>query len=208
MPAESSAGPVESNPFATRFVKPGAVEFDFDGTDTLSTVTSRLAAQRWRGAIVGPHGSGKSTLLAALIPQIEAAGKTALVHRLHDRQRSLQPWPDCRSIAPGETLVVVDGYEQLSRWSRWRLQRLCRQCRLGLLVTSHQPNELPLLVRTNPTPLLAARLAAQWLGQELSPVWQAACAASFAGRAGNVREVAFDLYDFYELQRRPNLPRI
>ena len=49
----------------------------------------QLAAQDWRGAIVGPHGSGKSTLLESLKPALAAAGLPCHAIALHDGQRRL-----------------------------------------------------------------------------------------------------------------------
>src|ERR1700752_1716028 len=78
-----------TNPFATRWVRPGAVPYHFtDGTNAPGLIAS-LKANHWRGAIIGPHGSGKSTLLATLVPLIKAAGRHVRAISLHDRQRAL-----------------------------------------------------------------------------------------------------------------------
>jgi hypothetical protein len=55
-----------SNPFATRFTRPGAIEFIFPAGESLATLVARLRACDWRGQITGPHGSGKAPLRAAL----------------------------------------------------------------------------------------------------------------------------------------------
>jgi hypothetical protein len=193
---------VASNPFATRYVKPGAVEFDFAGEGSHGDLIAKLAAQQWRGAIVGPHGSGKSTLLTGLLSRLPAVGRVSLLYQLHDGQRSLSPPPDPAILRAAETIIVVDGFEQLSLWNRWRLPRLCRQYGLGLVITSHRATRLPLLFHTKPTLELATSLAAGLLGQELSPAWRDKIELSFARRRGDLRELVFDLYDFYELQRR------
>src|SRR5437016_5663581 len=78
-----------TNPFSTRFVRPGALPFRFSAGQTAASLVARLHELHWRAQIVGPHGTGKSTLLAALLPEIEAAGQQVRAIALHDGQRSL-----------------------------------------------------------------------------------------------------------------------
>ena len=66
-----------SNPFCTRFVRPGAIPYRFDTQDGESDcgeaaekLLEQLASRRF-GLIVGEHGSGKSTLLQTLIPKLD-----------------------------------------------------------------------------------------------------------------------------------------
>src|SRR5687767_3485333 len=100
-----------SNPFATRFTRPGALEFLFAGDESIGGLVSKLSANCWRGQIIGPHGSGKSTLLAALLPALETAGRRVI--QLDARGPFALP-----AALDSATIVVVDGYEQLSWWSR------------------------------------------------------------------------------------------
>jgi hypothetical protein len=64
-----------SNPFATRFTRPGAIDYLFASGQSVDSLVGRLRDHGWWGAILGPHGSGKSTLLAALAPELDAAGR-------------------------------------------------------------------------------------------------------------------------------------
>ena len=59
MPAPDAA---KSNPFSTRFIRPGAIEYLFAPGQTADSLIDRLRHNQWRGQIIGPHGSGKSTL--------------------------------------------------------------------------------------------------------------------------------------------------
>jgi hypothetical protein len=120
---------IGENPFCTRRVRPGAIPFLFAGDITAETLVARLRMNDWRGQIVGPHGSGKSALLATLIPALERAGQQVLLIELHDAERSLSRefWHGPQLAAA--TLLIVDGYEQLGRWSRFRLKRFCRRAR-------------------------------------------------------------------------------
>jgi hypothetical protein len=140
--------PPPSNPFATRFVRPGAIPFLFPPAIDAERLVARLAELNWRGAIVGPHGSGKSTLLESLRPELSRAGRRVVHFALHDGERSLPPTPRESRSWNKNTVVIVDGYEQLSVWNRWRLERRQRRIGCGLLVTSHGPTRLPELYRS------------------------------------------------------------
>ena len=73
-----------SNPFSTRFVRPGAVPYLFAPGQSADGLVRRLAGFGWRGQIIGPHGSGKSTLLAALAEPLARAGRRSWTVCLHD----------------------------------------------------------------------------------------------------------------------------
>ena len=78
-----------SNPFATRFTRPGAIGYLFPlGNSAVGTV-DLLRNNNWWGEIVGPHGSGKSSLLAELLPLLEATGRRVNVYSLHQGDRTL-----------------------------------------------------------------------------------------------------------------------
>src|SRR3954447_1962848 len=102
------------NPFATCWTRPGALSFHFNNGEGIAQLVKKLAAQKWNGAIIGPHGSGKSTLLEALKPAIVATGRSIQAISLHDGQRRLpytffKTWPsNSKSI-----IIIIDGYEQL-----------------------------------------------------------------------------------------------
>ncbi len=136
------------NPFSTRHTRPGAIPFCFPPQVSGEQLVDRLRDCGWQGQIVGTHGSGKSTLLAALIPIIERAGKRTLLVELHDGQRRLPVDLGQAVKRPEETVVIVDGYEQLGHWSRHRLKQFCRSRGAGLVVTAHAGMGLPELYRT------------------------------------------------------------
>jgi energy-coupling factor transporter ATP-binding protein EcfA2 len=196
-----------SNPFSTRFVRPGAVPFLFPPGLGAPGLVRALAARGWRGAILGPHGSGKSTLLAALLPALREAGKEPLPVALHDGQRTLpaEAWRDLlRPTPPGSRIAIIDGYEQLGLWQRWRLRRLCRRRGHGLLATAPTPVGLPVLLRLGVTPETAGRIVERLLGgaPEAAPgPGPADLAARLQRQGGNFREVLFELYDEWERQR-------
>jgi hypothetical protein len=198
------------NPFSTRCVRPGALPFLFPPGAGLGDLVERLRAGGWWGQIIGPHGSGKSTLLAALVPELRRLGRLPYPVTLHDGTRRL-PAEAERAIfsprLPDTIVVVIDGYEQLSRWNRWRLKRQCRRRRFGLLITAHIPLGLPDLYHTDVTPDLVQRVVARLAPAEADrPAGPAEVTARLAARNGNLREVLFDLYDLYEQRRRQPFP--
>jgi len=195
-----------SNPFCTRFVRPGAVEYLFPAGHDMSGLLARIDECGWRGAIVGPHGSGKSTLLAALVRELDARDVRAATFTLRDRQRHMpRGWRrDLPSSA--RTVVLIDGYEQLSRLSRLWVRLAARRHGWGLIVTAHGSCGLPLLLRTQPSIELALRLVERLLPTETAPTaapWvdRPLVAESFARHGGDLRELLFDLYDLYEQRK-------
>jgi hypothetical protein len=194
---------MSENPFCTRRIRPGALPFLFPPGQNAETLVGRLRECAWQGEILGPHGTGKSALLASLIPALEHAGQRTLLVELHDRQRRLPLDPDRRRRLQPFTMLLVDGYEQLSRYRRWRLRRLCRRRGWGLLVTAHASVGLPELFRTAPTPELAGEIVRRLLAGQACPFSTDELAACFARQRGDLREMLFDLYDLYE-RRRPS----
>jgi hypothetical protein len=191
------------NPFASRHVRPGALPFLFGPGEGLAVLLERLAAQGWWGQVVGPHGSGKSTLLAALLPELERAGRRPLAARLNQENRILgeEVWQAAQ--APGPRVLVVDGLEQMSFWCRRRLKAACRRTGHGLVVSCHRGLGLPDLYRTAVTAELARRV----LDSLLTPGQRRVLddfdlGAALAARGGNLREVLFGLYDLYEERTR------
>ena len=115
-----------SNPFSTRFVRPGAIPFCFPQGEGAGTLVTRLERQGWWGQIVGPHGSGKSTLLAQLRPHLEAAGCEVVVVVRRRGERSLPPgfWVFPQETRSTSVLAVVCAF-----LLPLRLSYGCRNCR-------------------------------------------------------------------------------
>ena len=191
------------NPFNTRHVRPGVITFVFPPGDNADALVDRLRQAGWCGEIVGEHGSGKSTLLATLTPAIERAGRRVVVVALHDRQRRPPPgvWSDagldCAAV------LIVDGYEQLNRWSRLTLKRFCRRRGTGLVVTAHDSVGFPPLYQTIATASLVERIVGQLMCGREGLLTSEEVSECMSRHGGNLRETLFDLYDIYE-QRRPS----
>ena len=188
-----------SNPFATRWTRPGALDYVYPPGETPLSLITRLESCGGRGQIIGPHGTGKTSLLRSLRPHLEAAGYQL---EWHDPQTVVRA-----SRRTTNTLVVIDGYEQLSAWSRLTLRCSCWWHGCGLLVTTHRDVGLPPLVQTRPSLELAQQLAERLLegrgellgNEEFARVWNE--------KQGNMRELWFALYDRYESRCRLGSPR-
>lgn len=207
-----------SNPFATRWVRPGAVSFSFSSGMDVAQLVHQMRESDWRSAIVGPHGSGKSTLLATLIPAIEAVGVPVLLIKLADGARQLpgdsrgriQQLIRARALENNERhdfpkcILIVDGYEQLGRISRWRVSRMCRRHSCGLLITAHDDRRvggMPIIFRTQPDLTTVQFLVDRMLPAHGGAIQPADVAAAFTRHSSNVREAFFELYELFEKRR-------
>lgn len=189
------------NPFATCWTRPGALAFRFAAGQSTAQLVERLAAQNWRGAIIGPHGCGKSTLLETVKPALEAAGRRVQAVALHDGQRHL-PRAFYNGWVSAKTVLFVDGYEQLGWIERWRLARRSRLASVGLLVTSHRPLHIPTLVCLEAKCDLVQQLVADLCAEVSTLITASDVVASHDCHGSNVREIFFDLYDRHERGRR------
>jgi hypothetical protein len=191
----------EHNPFSTRFVRPGAIEYLFPHDLSAEALIDKLRGHAWQGEIVGPHGAGKSTLLATLVPHLIDAERNVVQVALHAGEKALPAPLDGWKTWTPETLVIVDGYEQLSWWSRSKLARRVKERGAGLLVTSHAPTGLPTLLQVAPRIEAAEQVVRQLVpdeqlinGDDIRQAYDAC--------GGNIRETLFRLYDLYETRTR------
>lgn len=186
-----------SNPFSTRFIRPGAIDYLFPAGVTAESLVDRLAEHKWQAAIVGPHGCGKSTLLVALASELVKRGRKVVAAVMHQGEHGLpRAFHDWRTWT-STTQVIVDGYEQLSWWSRSTLAWRIRDRGAGLLVTSHEPTSLPELIRVHPL-IENARLVVRQLVADPQMISDDEIAQAFRSTEGDIREMLFKLYDLYE----------
>ncbi|PQO38579.1 ATP-binding cassette domain-containing protein [Blastopirellula marina] len=182
------------NPFSTRFIRPGQIPFQFSAGHSANELWSAVASPGAQWAIVGPHGSGKSTLLEMLASGWQAHGLTEQRVRLTAaRKRESIPW----GTLDENSLLVIDGFEQLAWWRQRWVRYRCHQKRVRLLVTCHADCGVPILLRTEATWPLAYTLAGMLLACDATPyedqlhaIWQEA--------PGNIRDFFFRLYHWCE----------
>jgi energy-coupling factor transporter ATP-binding protein EcfA2 len=207
---------IASNPFSTRYVQPGSIFFKLrDGVAVEQLFEKLLQSPKRRAAIVGPHGSGKSSLLETMRmcvpPKFEVD-----VHRLNSEHRRFDRTTDRWLLASkrwGEqTIVMVDGFEQLGWWAQLRLMRLVQQRHSWLLVTTHYPMQLfPLLWVTKRDLEDDYYVLRQLLGGYASNEDQSNCLEEAMDRWRDVRmrhptdmrESLMEMYDWWEKKKRP-----
>lgn len=193
-----------SNPFSTRNIRPGALDFIFPPGESAASLVERLRASHWLGQIIGPHGSGKSTLLAALGPALEAAGRVVLTVQPRNQESSGgSPRVDAAGLIGRvklgpDTQLVIDGYEQLSWWTRKRSEAKCRRRGAGLLVTAHQDLGLPTLFTTQPSLDLAQQVVRRLLVEGDQTITASDVSVAWNEAGGKLRETLFKLYDVYQ----------
>src|SRR6056297_670630 len=201
-----------ANPFATRFLIPGASAYCWidrqDGTlrssdrDSLQWLLGRIERHRW-GAIQGPHGSGKSTLLVALRPALHDRFGPPGTLRFRPGQSAADYAAAVEQLArsPVDRLWLIDGWERLPRAAAWGLRCVARLRRLRLLVTlHHEAARWPVIWRTALDPQLARRLTWERLDDwpRHRPLLMASWEARWERAAGDLRESWFELFDAFE----------
>ena len=213
-----TATPLRRNPFATRWVRPGAMPYLFAPGMDAAVVVRQFQASGWHGAIVGAHGSGKSTLLATVVPVIEQMGIKVRQISLHDGERRLPTGAfdelprgavrnaadDLRQNGCPAAVLVIDGYEQLNWWARRQLQARCRRRGWGLLITVHdeaRTGNVPIVFRTATDLATVQCLVDHMLPSSDGVILADDVAAAFKAHSGNVRETLFSLYDLFEQRR-------
>lgn len=261
-----------SNPFSTRFIRPGATTYRFPTGVSAHTLADQFFRQHLgRAAIVGPHGSGKTSLLYALAPYLGSIEESHLCDgdpapeatscsdpnsnelitktnshrvfwfRLMVRSRESTPHAHVKKTPhrdslramlrsrrrwQSDTVVVIDGWEQIRwpmrGWIYWNAQR----SQTKLLVTSHHKTILPTLWDSHVRPEIAQQVIRDLLeaaqantGSQTHPLptshpesdsaqqfrdWvtqvcdPAQLERAIAENHGSLREVLFGLYDSYE----------
>lgn len=172
------------NPFASDRVE--RLRFRLPDGLTWDELLQRLAALRFRAALVGPHGRGKTTLLEELAPRLTARGFRVRTVTLRQDERRVD-WKRLRSLGPDD-ILFLDGAELLGRLGWLRVRLSCRRAG-GLIVTSHLPGLLPTLLECKTTPELLAGLVRELTGEQLET------GELFAQHGGNVRMAFWEMYD-------------
>lgn len=175
------------NPFAVQRVL--GIRYRLPSGLTWEDLLGRLAALRWRAAIVGPHGHGKTTLLEDLAPRIADRGfrvRTVSLREAHPRLDRTDE-EAIRSLGPRDVLLL-DGADQLG-WLSWAAVRLRTWRAGGLVVTSHRPGLLPTLYECETSPELLAGIVGELSGsdEEVGELW--------VRHGGNLRDALRELYD-------------
>lgn len=191
-----------SNPFATCWLGPLGAPYVATTGNTPAELASRLAQQNWRGQIVGPHGAGKSTLLRALEPETVKRGRHWIEIAFHNRGDRPAAWRQLPQRLSADVLLVIDGFEQLSFWERMVAVWRCWQTGAGLLVTTHRPFHLPVLLDASPDQRTATAVFEQVTAGATTSVTKADALSAFNACNRDMRRMFDKLYDLHEQRIR------
>jgi hypothetical protein len=198
------------NPFAVRYVRPGAIPFlvpapEKPRGDPIETMLAKLRRQKWQGQIVGKHGSGKSTLLAEIAHRLHHQGLKVRTFRfdalggagVREMKKAMT------GSASAKRVFLIDGFDRLSWRQRWTCRRLaCRQS-VGIVVTTHKKLFLPMLYRTETSVDLLEAIVEHLIHckkLEAVAISRHQLEECFDRHSGNIRDILFALYDQFEKQ--------
>lgn len=197
-----SVGGLSTNPFATRWTRPGRIT-PRDALGRPLDVTGLV--RRFHGlagaaALEGEHGSGKTNLLTAIAAEFLRDGTLSGSLRMRGIRDVATAIGLVGQATPGTT-VCIDGWEAMGPFAGGLVRWLARLRRCRLLVTSHRPTGMPLLWRCETSPDLLASLV-DCLPSHAGSIDPVDIRNSFSRHDGNLREALFDLYDLFERRRR------
>ena len=164
---------------------------------TWEAMLDRLQRLTYCAAIEGPYGSGKTRLLKELVARLEERGFYVSLFRVSPEETSL-PTELLKRLLFGRLsrhILLLDEADRLSTFSRLVLRLLSRRAS-GLIVTSHEPGILPLLVECKSSPELLDEILAELVGQETNALRELS-RHLFREHHGNIRDVLRALYDLY-----------
>jgi len=215
---------IQSNPFCTRFVRPGAIPYRFpsdqnrasenpsllDDQAKLQLICTQLQIDRV-GMIIGPHGSGKSTLLKSLMPVLEPGYRKVLlcqlcdprsggpISRLRHTRQSWRMISQQFSRMDDRDLLIIDGIDQLSTLNRFGLLLRSNKRGPSILATAHRPwFSTRVLFETKLDRHRICELTEQLLRDspiELIGIVSRKLASHDCSRMTNLRDFWFECYD-------------
>lgn len=163
--------------------------------DTWEALFERFRQAGYRGAIVGPEGAGKTTLLEELAVRFGEQGHDTFFIRLSRGSRRRVPFAVLAEQATEQTVVLLDGAEQVGLVGWRRLLRHTAHCR-GLIITAHRPSRLPTIIECTGSRAVLQQILQDLLGDEAN-VWCETADQLFENHRGNIRDVLREFYDIF-----------
>ena len=203
-----------SNPFSTRFHAPGALPWLSQAGPDPSALAERLVAADVPMAIVGPHGSGKSSLALAVAHELQHRSGWSVVRAVVDRRGAVeyeQLDPSKFRSCDNPSIVLLDGVERCNWWRRRRVVQTARRTIDRVLLTLHDPASCTVLHELRPTIESAQRVVKRLLEHHSADRHPEPDLVErlFREHRGNIRDLLFDLYDWWEetTRRASTAPR-
>ena len=216
-----------TNPFCTRFVRPGQLRYRLstDPAENAHALANLMdhVVQTPLAIIVGPHGTGKSTLLETICSELEqrrsdrfdtisrvrlqsSAEKSSLRKRWQLADANFGRVTDAMGQLSGPRhLLIVDGIEQLTGRHRKRLVRLTQREGHHVLATSHRDfRRFTTVYRTSSSPQMIKLLTTELIAEapeSLQHIVNRQLASHDLTKVVDVREFWFGLYDIVADQR-------
>lgn len=204
-----------TNPFSTRFVSPGSLNFRSESAD-IDDLAGRFAACGFVGQIVGGHGSGKSTLVHTLIKYFATAPislpfgsletvSLVICSKKRIRERVVDTLKVPNGVGAGsKRIYLLDGWELLGWSDQLGFLHDCKINGNGVLLTTHRvTRNVPVLFQVDPTVEVLLNLVDQ-LAPNFAclPGVEEVVKHVFDQEKGNIRECFMRIYDHYEKIRR------
>ena len=199
IPVASRSTALKHNPFSTKFVRPGAIEFYASSGLDLNSIADELMRHKI-GQIVGPHGCGKTTLTHGLESLLGVSGQPfTTIRRITVRSKNDLTTSHCdqdSAISHGE-LLIVDGFKRLPWLHRRMLIANAKRSKTGLLITTHQ-RVRGIEVLAELTPSLESLIhVVRHLKPDPMPD-PTLIEDVFKRTNGNIRESLMAMYDWFE----------
>ena len=209
---------LEPNPFRTAAVRPGAIPFlggQSHAGDSLfvESLAATFLNQR-SGQILGDHGSGKSTLVSSLLEYLQPSFH-GVQHLCFVRPEFTRPWHatrHCQRVSKqlrqtlancsADTLLVIDGAEQLSVLAYRQMIGSIGSKSIAVLATSHRKlRGMPVLFRAETNPSTIRELTRRQVRRS-SDMIRNLVEADLMSRdletISNLRDYWFELYDLVQ----------
>lgn len=214
------------NPFATRYIRPGAIPYFFADPARCGEWLDRFRAEGAQAQLVGPHGVGKTSLGLELARHLrpefpdfrhltlrQEKGRSELIQVVGVQQHSFVADRGTQSLFHSEgvegksrTLFLIDGWQRFSRLNRHLFIENCRRLGHGVLVTSHRvTSRLPVLVKIESDRKIFFHLVRYLQRDSFFELDGAVVADAYEAAEGNFREAFMTLYDAFEAEKRQKL---
>lgn len=190
-----------SNPFCTRFTRPGALAFLWHQDISLESLAA-IIREHSACQIVGPHGSGKTTLLETLHSFLDQSGQRVVRIVQHDGDRRINATQDDITSWRASTLVIVDGFEQLGWYRRRQLIKDANRRKFQLLITSHRDMGIPRVYQTHVNRSLVVEIVQRLQEGQSIRIDEAEIDLAIVKHDQNLREILFELYDVWNSKKR------